>query len=128
LTAFPTDIYVRDNSIVYINHATNNMAVAVLYVIATCGSFFFSKIRMMGVFGVANLSILLIVDAVKRYAFTPVWCARGDRQCHHLVYFWRSSRHRPFHSHILDEGRLAHPKLPSGKSLLRCSAVHSVME
>jgi len=41
LTAYPTDIYVRDNSIVYINHATNNMAVAVLYVIATCGSLFF---------------------------------------------------------------------------------------
>jgi hypothetical protein len=44
LTAYPTEIYIRDNSIVYINQATNNMAVAVLYVIATCGSLFFSKV------------------------------------------------------------------------------------
>ena len=63
LTAYPTEIYVRDNSIVYINQATNNMAVAVLYVIATCGSLIFSKVRAMVVFGVANLAILLIVDA-----------------------------------------------------------------
>jgi hypothetical protein len=97
LTAYPTDIYVRDNSIVYINHATNNIVVAVLYVIATCGSLFFSKIRMMVVFGAANLAILLIVDAIKRYAFTSVWCAYAAvASVIILVYFWRSSRHRPF--------------------------------
>ena len=97
LTAYPTDIYVRDNSIVYINHATNNIAVAVLYVIATCGSLFFSKIRMMVVFGGANLAILLIVDAIKRYAFTSVWCAYAAfASVIILVYFWRSSRLRPF--------------------------------
>jgi hypothetical protein len=97
LTAYPTDIYVRDNSIVYINHATNNITVAVLYVIATCGSLFFSKIRMLVVFGGANLAILLIVDAIKRYAFTSVWCAYAAiASVIILVYFWRSSRHRPF--------------------------------
>jgi hypothetical protein len=97
LTAYPTDIYLRDNSIVYINHATNNIVVAVLYVIATCGSLFFSKIRMMVVFGVANLAILLVVDAVKRYAFTSVWCAYAAiASVIILVYFWRSSRQRPF--------------------------------
>ena len=97
LTAYPTDIYVRDNSIVYINHATNNMAVAVLYVIATCGSLFFSKIRMMVVFGGANLAILLIVDAIKRYAFTSVWCAYAAfASVIILVCFWRSSGQRPF--------------------------------
>src|SRR6202451_806404 len=47
LTAFPTQIYVRGNSIVYINQATNNMTVALFYVIATCGSLFFSKVRAM---------------------------------------------------------------------------------
>src|SRR5580693_1799987 len=47
LTAFPLQLYVKGNSIVYINQATNNTAVALLYVIATCGSLFFSKIRMM---------------------------------------------------------------------------------
>jgi hypothetical protein len=97
LTAYPTDIYVRDNSIVYINHATNNVAVVVLYVIATCGSLFFSKIRMMVAFGVANLAILLIVDAIKRYAFTSVWCAYAAlASVIILVYFWKSSSSRPF--------------------------------
>jgi Family of unknown function (DUF6629) len=70
LTAFPLQLYIRGNSIVYINQATNNTAVGVLYVIATCGSLFFSKIRMMVIFGAANLAILLVVMAVKHYAFS----------------------------------------------------------
>lgn len=98
LTAYPTEIYVRSNSIVYINPATNNIVVAVLYVIATCGSLFFSKIRMMVIFGAANLAILLVVDAIKRYAFTSVWCAYAAvASVIVLVYFWRSSGERPFH-------------------------------
>src|ERR1700689_3514781 len=75
LTAYPTQVYVRGNSIVYINQATNNTAVAVLYVIATCGSLFFSKVRAMVLFGVANMAILLTVMAFKRYAFSSLWCA-----------------------------------------------------
>ncbi len=47
LTAYPLEVYVEGNSIVYINQATNNTAVAVLYVIAICGSLFFSKIEAM---------------------------------------------------------------------------------
>src|ERR1700683_3803982 len=35
LTAYPMESFVKGNSIVYINQATNNTAVAVLYVIAT---------------------------------------------------------------------------------------------
>jgi hypothetical protein len=97
LTAFPTQVYVRENTIVYINQATNNTAVAVLYVIATCGSLFFSKIRMMVVFGVANLAILLVVMAFKRYAFTSLWCAYAAiASVIILVYFWRSMEERPF--------------------------------
>src|SRR3984957_5025893 len=61
LIAYPLEVSVRGNSIVYVNQATNNTAVAVLYVIATCGSLFFSKIKSMVVFGAANLAILLIV-------------------------------------------------------------------
>jgi hypothetical protein len=75
LAAFPLQLYVRGNSIVYINQATNNSAVALLYVIATCGSLFFSKIKMMVIFGAANLAILLVVMEFERYAFTSLWCA-----------------------------------------------------
>src|ERR1700683_1279758 len=97
LTAFPLQVYVRGNSIVYINQATNNTAVAVLYVIATCGSLFFSKVRAMVIFGAANLAILLVVMEGKRYAFTSLWCAYAAiANVIILVYFWRSSGVRPF--------------------------------
>jgi hypothetical protein len=75
LTAYPLELYIRGNSIVYINQATNNCAVAVFYVMATFGSLFFSKVKMMVLFGAANLAILLVVMEVKRYAFTSLWCA-----------------------------------------------------
>jgi hypothetical protein len=96
LAAYPLQVYVRDKSIVYINPATNNTAVAVLYVIATCGSLFFSKVRAMVIFGAANLAILLVVMAVKRYAFTSLWCAYAAvASVIILAYFWKSSGDRP---------------------------------
>jgi len=97
LTAFPTQVYVKGNSIVYINQATNKMAVAILYVIATCGSLFFSKVKAMIMFGAANLIILLLVMEVKRYAFTSLWCAYAAvASVIILAYFWKSSARRPF--------------------------------
>jgi hypothetical protein len=97
LMAYPLQVYVKENSIVYINPATNNTAVAVLYVIATCGSLFFSKIKMMVIFGAANLIILLVVMEYKRYAFTSLWCAYAAiASLIILVYFWRSMEDRPF--------------------------------
>jgi len=96
LAAYPTEIYVRDHSIVYVNQATNYTIVAVFYLVATCGSLFFSKVKAMVVFGTANLAILLIVTAVKRYAFTSVWCAYAAvASVIVLVYFWTSSEERP---------------------------------
>jgi hypothetical protein len=97
LAAYPTEVFVKGNSIVYINQATNNTAVAILYVIATCGSLLFSKVRPMVLFGIANLAILLIVMAVKRYAFTSLWCAYAAvASVIILAYFWRSKAVRPF--------------------------------
>jgi hypothetical protein len=97
LTAFPLALYVRGNSIVYINQATDNTAVAVLYVIATCGALFFSEIRMMVILGAVNLAILLVVMVVKRYAFTSVWCAYAAvASVIILAYFWKSHKSRPF--------------------------------
>jgi hypothetical protein len=96
LTAYPTEIYIRQNSIVYTNQATSHMTVAILYLIATCGSLFFSKVRAMIIFGAANLAILLVVAAIKQYAFTSVWCAYAAlASVIVLVYFWKSSGHRP---------------------------------
>jgi hypothetical protein len=97
LAADPLQVYVRQNSIVYVNPATNHTTLAVLYVISTCGSLFFSKVRAMVLFGIANLAILLVVMAVKRYAFTSVWCAYAAvASIIILAYFWKSSPDRPF--------------------------------
>jgi hypothetical protein len=97
LMAYPLQVYVQANSIVYLNQATNNTAVAVLYVIATCGSLFVSKIRPMVVFGAVNLTIVLVVMEVKRYAFTSLWCAYAAiASVIILVYFWRTINDRPF--------------------------------
>jgi hypothetical protein len=97
LIAYPLEIYVRGNSIVYSNQATNLSVVAMLYVIATCGSLLFSKVRDMVIFGVANLLILLVVMGVKRYAFTSLWCAYAAiASVIILAYFWKSTKLRPF--------------------------------
>jgi hypothetical protein len=98
LAAYSTQIYIQQNTIVYINPATNNTAVAVLYIIATCGTLFFSRIRDMVVFGAANLIILLIVMAFKRYAFTSLWCAYAAvASVIILAYFWKTKGQRPLH-------------------------------
>jgi hypothetical protein len=97
LTAYPTQVFIEGNSIVYINQATNNTFVAVLYVIATCGSLLFSKVKDMVIFGLANLAILLTVMVVRRYAFTSLWCAYAAvASVIILAYFWKSSGGRPF--------------------------------
>jgi hypothetical protein len=97
LTAYPTEIFVKGSSIVYINQATNNITVAIFYVIATCGSLLFSKVKDMVIFGWANMAILLAVMAVKRYAFTSLWCAYAAvASVIILAYFWKSSGQRPF--------------------------------
>jgi hypothetical protein len=97
LIAYPVQIFVKGDSIVYINPGTNNTFVAILYVIATCGSLLFSKVRDMVLFGVANLAILLAVMAFKRYAFTSLWCAYAAiASVIILAYFWKSIGDRPF--------------------------------
>jgi hypothetical protein len=97
LIAYPLHVFVRDNSIVYINDATNNTFVGVFYVIATCGSLLFSKVRDMVIFGWANMAILLTVMAVKRYAFTSLWCAYAAvASVIILAYFWKTHKSRPF--------------------------------
>ena len=97
LIAYPLQVFIEGNSIVYINQATNNTFIAVLYVIATCGSLLFSKVKDMMIFGIANIAILLVVMAFKRYAFTSLWCAYAAvASIIILFYFWKSHKERPF--------------------------------
>jgi hypothetical protein len=97
LITYPLQIYVQGNSIVYLNDGTQHTPLAVLYIIATCGSLFFSKVKVIVWFGAANLAILLAVMAVKRYAFTSLWCAYAAvASVIILVYFWKTMGIRPF--------------------------------
>jgi uncharacterized protein YggT (Ycf19 family) len=97
LTAYPFEVYIRGNSIVYTDPGTGNVVMGVLYVITTCGSLFMSKIRLMVVFGAINLTILVAVLALKAYAYTSLWCAYAAiASVIILGYFWRTSGARPF--------------------------------
>jgi hypothetical protein len=51
----------------------------------------------MVIFGIANVVILLVVMAVKSYAFTSLWCAYAAvASVIILAYFWKSHSSRPF--------------------------------
>jgi len=96
LTAYSFDVFIEQHSLVYVNPATNHLWVAILYVIATCGTLFFSQVRDMVLFGAANFIILLAVMIVKRYAFTSLWCAYAAvASVIILAYFWKSAKMRP---------------------------------
>lgn len=91
LLAYPTAIYVEGHSVVYKNPGTSHLAVAALYVIATCGALFFSGYRYIVALGAVNLVGVLLVILLKQYAFTSVWCAYAA-VVSVLVYFHLSRR------------------------------------
>jgi predicted exporter len=80
------------NSILYVNVITTTTLVAMLYVVATCGSLFFSGFRDLVLLGWYNLVGLLVVMVVKRYAFTSVWCAYAAVVSVVIYFFFRRSR------------------------------------
>ena len=92
LIAYPLQVSVQDRSIVYINTITTTTLIAILYVIATCGSLFFSGFRDLITLAWLNLVGLLVVMLVKRYAFTSVWCAYAAVVSVIIYFFFRRSR------------------------------------
>jgi hypothetical protein len=63
LIAYPLQVSAAGHGIVYLNEISTTTAVAVLYVIATCGALFFSGFRDLIVLGWLNLAGLLVVMA-----------------------------------------------------------------
>lgn len=92
LIAYPVDISVQSNSIVYLNAISTTTLVAVLYVGATCGALFFSGFRALVVLAWLNLVGLLVVMEIRRYAFTSVWCAYAAAVSAIIYFFFRRSR------------------------------------
>lgn len=95
LIAYPLEISMQSNSILYTNVITTTTLVAVLYVTATCGSLFFSGYRALIALGWYNLVGLLVVMLVKRYAFTSVWCAYAAAVSVVIYFFFRRTRTGP---------------------------------
>jgi len=97
LTAFPFQVYVRQHSIVYSNQGTSHMLLGCSMWFPLVDHSFFSKVKDMVIFGAVNLLILLLVMAVKEYAFTSVWCTYAAvASVIVLAYFGRSIKQRPF--------------------------------
>jgi hypothetical protein len=94
LIAYPVAISMQAHSILYDNVITTTTLVAVLYVVATCGSLFFSGYRPLVELAWANLVGLLVVALVKRYAFTSVWCAYAAAVSVIIYFFFRRTRTR----------------------------------
>jgi hypothetical protein len=92
LIAYPLNISIEQHSIVYQNAVTTTTVVAMLYVLATCGSLFFSGFKTLVVLAWANLIGLTIVMMVKRYAFTSIWCAYAAAVSVIIYVFFRRSR------------------------------------
>lgn len=93
LVRYPTAIYVEGHSMVYRNLASSHLWIAALYLIATCGSLFFSGYRYIVLLGAVNLAGVLLTIWVKQYAFTSVWCAYAA-VVSMLVYLHFSRRRR----------------------------------
>ncbi|MEO7053219.1 MAG: DUF6629 family protein [Rhodanobacter sp.] len=100
LVSYLTAIYVQEHSVVCSNPAGSHVWLAVLYVVATCGTLFFSGYRYIMVLGAVNLVGVLLTIWLKHYAFTPVWCAYAA-VVSVLVYFHFSRR-----CHALRRGRV----------------------
>ena len=94
LIAYPLEISAQSNSILYFNVITTTTLVAVLYVVATCGSLFFSGFPALIALGWYNLVGLLVVMMVKRYAFTSVWCAYAAAVSVVIFFFFRRAHKR----------------------------------
>lgn len=92
LIAYPLQVSVRDHSIVYLNAITTTAAVAMLYVIATCGALFFSGFRTLVLLGWVNLSGLIVVMLVRRYGFTSLRCAYAAAVSVIIYFFFRRNR------------------------------------
>lgn len=70
----PTQVFIRHNSLVYLNPHTQHLWVALIYILTTCGSLIYSRSVAIQLFGWLNLVGLLLVYWIAQYSFTALWC------------------------------------------------------
>ncbi|MGU3391356.1 DUF6629 family protein [Sphingomonas sp. M1A8_2b] len=74
LILFPIRAFVEHSSIAYRNAMTSNMAVSIVYIMATCGALLLSSHSVVRTYGIVNIIGLTLVHLIKGYAFASVWC------------------------------------------------------
>lgn len=92
LIVAPLQVFLKDHSIAYVNGYTNSVAVAVIYVVATCGALLLSGYNWLVVLGVLNVVGLVAVLLLKAYAFTSLWCAYAAVVSVIIYFFFRNTR------------------------------------
>lgn len=70
----PTQVYIKGYSLVYDNPTSNQLWVAGLYILTTCGSLILSRSVSIQIFGWLNLIGLTLVFIIAHYSFTALWC------------------------------------------------------
>jgi len=74
LLQVPTQVFIEHYSLVYFNPHTEQLWVALIYILTTCGSLILSRSVAIQLFGWLNLFGLLVVYVIAQYSFTALWC------------------------------------------------------
>ena len=92
VTSFPTECFIEGRSVVYKNEITENIWTLLIYVFVTCGALILSSHLVIRVFGILNLIGLIVVMAVKAYAFSSLWCFYAA--CLSIFLYWQFRKNR----------------------------------
>jgi len=74
LLQVPTQVFIEHYSLVYFNPHTEQLWIALIYILTTCGSLILSRSVAIQLFGWLNLFGLLVVYVIAQYSFTALWC------------------------------------------------------
>jgi hypothetical protein len=71
----PVGATIDGSHIAYTADVSYGMVLAILYVLATCGSMLVASSRLLVLFGVANVGAVIAVGWITFTGFTSLWCA-----------------------------------------------------
>ena len=104
----PSRVFVDHFSIAYRNPLTGNLAISLLYILATCGSLLLSRYPVVRTYGVVNVVVLTIVQLIRAYAFASVWCFYAAIMS--VMIYWQ------FRRGLIEAGPPASEAVPAGAS------------
>jgi hypothetical protein len=86
----PSRVFIDHDAIAYRNVMTGSLLISLLYILASCGALLLSSYRVVRWYGALNVVALLIVEAVREYAFASVWCFYAALMS--IMLYWQFSR------------------------------------